>query len=296
MKQINSNICPNCENSFQENYEYCPHCGQKKTNQQLKLKDFIGDFISATFNLESKLLLTLKYLFIKPNFLAKEFLAGKRTKYIPPVRLFVFINFVYFLILFWNTTIFINPNSDNPINTEMDSLINYNVGLETIDNNNTSNNLFEKDSTEEINKIEEYLETKFNLFSTDTGYLKFKQNFKKYISSGLFVLLPIIALIFYLLFYKNSNYITHLIFILYLQSAILIYSSAFRVLEFFITIDKLLSIEILILVILSVVWIKNFYEISLKKTIWKLMLFYTIYAILMSVYIIIILLFSIILL
>ena len=31
----NNKVCPNCENSFKSNFEFCPHCGQK--NKEIKL-------------------------------------------------------------------------------------------------------------------------------------------------------------------------------------------------------------------------------------------------------------------
>ncbi|MFZ1683687.1 MAG: DUF3667 domain-containing protein, partial [Candidatus Zixiibacteriota bacterium] len=42
---------------------------------------------------------TAKALVLKPGFLSKEFKIGRRAAYVPPVRLYVFISFVFFLVL-----------------------------------------------------------------------------------------------------------------------------------------------------------------------------------------------------
>ena len=44
--------------------------------------------------------MTLKPLLGKPGFLTQQFISGKRTAYINPVRLFIFLNFIFFLLLF----------------------------------------------------------------------------------------------------------------------------------------------------------------------------------------------------
>nr|WP_281389636.1 DUF3667 domain-containing protein [Chitinophaga qingshengii] len=42
---------------------------------------------------------TLKYLTIRPGFLSKEYWAGRRVRYVNPIKLYVFISFVFFLFL-----------------------------------------------------------------------------------------------------------------------------------------------------------------------------------------------------
>lgn len=46
---------------------------------------------------DSQFLTTFKYLIIRPGFLTKEYWAGRRVRYVNPIKLYVFISFVFFL-------------------------------------------------------------------------------------------------------------------------------------------------------------------------------------------------------
>ncbi|RUA23983.1 MAG: hypothetical protein DSY76_08570, partial [Bacteroidetes bacterium] len=62
MEENKKHICPNCDKEFDKDFAYCPHCGQKNSKQRIGLRDFISDYLSANFNFDSKILLTLKLL------------------------------------------------------------------------------------------------------------------------------------------------------------------------------------------------------------------------------------------
>lgn len=85
-------VCPNCENEFDKHFDFCPHCGQKNKKINLHLNYFIHDFLSGAFNLDSKFFLTFKTLILFPGKLSEEFLLGKRTKYLPPVRTYLIVS------------------------------------------------------------------------------------------------------------------------------------------------------------------------------------------------------------
>ena len=51
------------------------------------------------FELDSRLFLTLKSLLFKPGHLSSEFSRNRRAAYMSPVRLYLFISFVFFLVL-----------------------------------------------------------------------------------------------------------------------------------------------------------------------------------------------------
>ncbi|RLD47287.1 MAG: hypothetical protein DRI86_00815 [Bacteroidetes bacterium] len=286
----NTTNCTNCEAQFDQESKFCPNCGQKNIEIKLRFKDFISEFFSANFNLNSKIFISLKLSLFKPAFLAKEFLSGKRTKYIPPVRLFLFINLIYFFFLFLDVS-----------NVE---------AVEVLDSNNTQNEVIatlhedtlinsiileeEGDSTLELNSIEQYLNNKIELFSTEAGMLKFKNNFKKYASTGMLILLPFIAFIFFLLFYKNSYYVEHLTFVISLQTSILLYGTLFIILGFFVDSAWVIIIELLFIIVLTFLWTRNFYNLSIKRTLYKLLIFFFSYGVLIIIYLLFLLAMSII--
>ncbi len=49
---------------------------------------------------DSKFFDTLKFLLLKPGFLSKEYLRGRRASYLHPIRMYVFTSAIFFLIFF----------------------------------------------------------------------------------------------------------------------------------------------------------------------------------------------------
>ena len=62
-------------------------------------KQFILDFLGDYFTFDSLIIRSVKPLLFNPGFLTKEFIAGRRVRYIPPLRVFIFISILFFLIL-----------------------------------------------------------------------------------------------------------------------------------------------------------------------------------------------------
>jgi len=82
--------------------------------------------ISDYFHFDHQFFHTLKPLFFKPGFLTNEYLAGRRAQYLHPVKMYIFISIVYFLLLFQSNhqVVTIKPGTGKTANTE-----------KTIDNN-----------------------------------------------------------------------------------------------------------------------------------------------------------------
>jgi Protein of unknown function (DUF3667) len=95
-KQKNEN-CLNCGTKLED--VFCHHCGQKDLPNRQTLGELLTNFISSFWSYEGKFFSTIKYLLIKPGFLATEYNAGKRESYYHPARMYVFISFVFFLLL-----------------------------------------------------------------------------------------------------------------------------------------------------------------------------------------------------
>jgi hypothetical protein len=58
----------------------------------------IGDFLDTVLNIDARVFRTLWPLLAKPAFLSCEYFAGRRVRYVSPVRLFVFLSIVTFFI------------------------------------------------------------------------------------------------------------------------------------------------------------------------------------------------------
>lgn len=88
--------CLNC-NYVVEN-KFCPNCGQENTETRKSFHYLFTHFVEDLTHYDGSFWKTIKALLFKPGKLTKEYLAGKRTKYVPPVKLYIFISFVAFLL------------------------------------------------------------------------------------------------------------------------------------------------------------------------------------------------------
>lgn len=76
--------------------EHCYACGQPTKGLVRHFSSIIGDFMDSVFELDSRILRTLGPLLYKPGYLSEEYFAGRRVRYVSPVRLFVFLSLFAF--------------------------------------------------------------------------------------------------------------------------------------------------------------------------------------------------------
>lgn len=91
-------LCPNCGERYRDEYDYCPHCSQKSGLGLHSVWHMIGQFFANTFNIESKITQTAIGL-VRPGFLTREYLATRRVNYLSPIRVFIVLMFMFFLLL-----------------------------------------------------------------------------------------------------------------------------------------------------------------------------------------------------
>jgi len=93
----NAKVCANCEAPITG--DYCARCGERIVDHDaLTLRGFARSSFHAMSDLETGLLPTLKWLLTRPGFLTREYLDGRRRPYVRPLRLFLIINVLYFLV------------------------------------------------------------------------------------------------------------------------------------------------------------------------------------------------------
>ena len=90
--------CLNCNSIVQG--RYCQVCGQENIVPQDTFGHLVLHFIYDITHFDGKFFHTLKYLVFKPGFLSTEYIAGRRAKYLNPVRMYVFTSAIFFLIFF----------------------------------------------------------------------------------------------------------------------------------------------------------------------------------------------------
>ena len=66
---------------------FCHGCGQKAARPILDIHEFLHEATHEFLHLDGKIFTTLKLLATKPGQLTKDFIEGRRARYISPIRL-----------------------------------------------------------------------------------------------------------------------------------------------------------------------------------------------------------------
>jgi hypothetical protein len=89
--------CLNCGHFVDEHF--CTHCGQENVELKEDALHMITHAVADYFHFESKFFGTMKPLLFKPGLLTKQYVEGKRVSFIHPIRLYIFISIVFFLVI-----------------------------------------------------------------------------------------------------------------------------------------------------------------------------------------------------
>jgi hypothetical protein len=91
-----SQYCRNCAAHAPE--EYCPRCGQETNEHLPTAREFVHEFVLHYFAAEGRLWRTLAALVLHPGRLTVEYLRGHKRAYVLPLRLYLTVSVVFFLI------------------------------------------------------------------------------------------------------------------------------------------------------------------------------------------------------
>ena len=86
-----------CENCGAELIgHYCAQCGQAAVDYRRSFRHVVADVLDSFLNWDSKFFTTISLLIVKPWRLTNEFLAGKRVRYVNPLRLYLLASILFF--------------------------------------------------------------------------------------------------------------------------------------------------------------------------------------------------------
>lgn len=88
--------CLNCGHTVEE--RFCPHCGQENIETKQRFHFLFTHFIEDFTHYDGQFWKTIRYLLLNPGRLTKAYLAGKRQAYVAPVKLYIFVSFITFLL------------------------------------------------------------------------------------------------------------------------------------------------------------------------------------------------------
>ena len=92
------NDCLNCGTILEG--KFCHNCGQENLEMKESFGHMLNHAISDYFHFDYQFFHTLKPLFLKPGHLTNEYNAGHRAQYLHPVKMYIFISLVFFLVAF----------------------------------------------------------------------------------------------------------------------------------------------------------------------------------------------------
>jgi len=262
--------CPNCGNASMTDINYCPQCGQMNHDLNVPVKHLVAEALESTIHFDSKMYRTIKALLFRPGFLTIEFNEGKRKSYVAPVRLYIFISFVFFFLLAFHP-----GKNDQPTPTDRPRPVALHISFYTL----TEQDLWKKSETQidsimaahdiPLTTMNKYVARKLARLATG-GRNEFMQLLLKNISYMMFILMPFFALIVYL-FYKRLSgyYIRTLVYSIHYHSFLFLILAMSIIYGWFFS----SSIAIIVTFFLSAIYmffsLKHLFGENQLRTLWK---------------------------
>ncbi|MFT7517518.1 MAG: hypothetical protein ACI84O_001312 [Myxococcota bacterium] len=104
-------VCLNCAAAIHD--DFCSKCGQEAKTKRAPIIDVIRDGLGDFFAFDSRIFKSFLPLILRPGRLTEMYLEGKRTQLISPVRMYIFVSFIFFF--------FVMPDS-NDINDKVQKI------------------------------------------------------------------------------------------------------------------------------------------------------------------------------
>ena len=90
-------VCQNCQAALVG--PYCGFCGQRAIRIDVSLGELLREGVHEFLHLDSRIFLTLRLLLTRPGQLTADVLAGRRARYVSPIRLYLVSSILFFLLL-----------------------------------------------------------------------------------------------------------------------------------------------------------------------------------------------------
>ncbi len=188
-------LCLNCGNELQG--PFCHRCGQRDQAKRLPLKALFHDVLHDIWHFDHKVLETLRLLVFKPGVLTLAYLEGRRSRYVPPFRLYIFVSFVLFFAF-----------SLVPVGNGKPGASSVNVIVEA-----ETGKAEQKPTNTKASPEDEWANNlKARAKATKKNPEGFQRAFLSNLSKSLFLLMPLFAAILHLLYLRRKPlYVDHLI-------------------------------------------------------------------------------------
>ena len=89
--------CLNCETPLAG--AFCVRCGQKVRALDPTVADFLHDFSHEMLHFDGKIFRSVGALLFRPGLLTKDYFAGRRARWVSPIRLYLVFSVAYFALM-----------------------------------------------------------------------------------------------------------------------------------------------------------------------------------------------------
>lgn len=181
--------------------KYCPDCGQGTAPHPPSAREFLHEFAAHYVAIEGSLWITLKKL-AAPGALTLEYLAGRKQRYVHPLRLYLTASVVFFLV----ATVFL-PSPDIHMSAE-GMTVGHDVGIFECDAGDT----FCAGVAQRFNK-------RFGAMSRAQAADYMTRRLVALFPYAMFILVPVFALLTRAVYWNRPyNYGEHLVFALHVHA------------------------------------------------------------------------------
>lgn len=276
--------CPNCTHSRDAVDRFCRHCGQAARGHRLGLRDMIVELLGGLFNFDGKNWLTIRTMLLQPGALTRHFTEGKVARYAPPIKVYLFTSFIFFILINIEGKEEVN---DNKVKEELNTDFALDLGDDfKVDGSQVTdmdpNDFVAIDSLIKAHGsqpgfINRLAVQQFIRFQGDKGMPLYKSAFIGNMSMAMFVLFPLVALIVWLVSRRSQPwYMDCLIFSIHLQTVAFIVIGAVIALS-------LVGLEVpwwstaLILSVYVLIALRSAFRASWGRSLWRTVLFIPLY-------------------
>lgn len=193
--------CLNCGTPLQG--AFCAACGQRAVPPNPTVRELAGDAWQELSGYDGRIMSTIRGL-LRPGFLTREYLAGRRAHYLPPLRVYLLVSVLYFVVAASAPTLPGQADGPGGLRVTIDDP----VGPQMSDEERAQ-------MRAELDDAPWYLRPMFRAILEDPA--GFRQRIFSVSPRVFFALLPVFAAIV-TLFYRRRNFPTALVFAVHLHA------------------------------------------------------------------------------
>ncbi|GAB3379755.1 DUF3667 domain-containing protein [Massilia agri] len=222
--------CKNC--GVTTNGNFCHQCGQATHLHVPSAREFLHEFMAHYVAIEGKLWRSLKLLLFKPGLLSREYIEGRRVRYVEPLRLYLSFSIIFFAVMKLSGVEIINVGG----RTDAPAAISVPAGAQPSQTGESAEFLKVKEETvawlgKRNQAVAARVERYLNLPEAQRKEAA-KRVFYSYTPYAIFLMMPVFALYLKLLYLgKGRRYGEHFLFALHSNAF------AFLMLSLFIVAD-----------------------------------------------------------